>query len=80
MNSDKKRRLETAGWLVDDATGFLQLSEEEIRLLDLSLTDHSPFNPRLAAEASPPRRTRRDVSRCPRRASTGSWKDVLPDR
>ena len=37
MNSAKKKRLERAGWAVDDATQFLQLSQEESRFLELKL-------------------------------------------
>ena len=37
MNSVKKKRLERAGWVVADATEFLQLSEEEARFLELKL-------------------------------------------
>ena len=37
MNKDKKKRLELAGWVVGDAAGFLQLSEEESRFLELKM-------------------------------------------
>ena len=37
MNKDKKKRLELAGWVVGDAAGFLQLSDEESRFLELKL-------------------------------------------
>jgi len=37
MNSVKKKHLERAGWVVGDATEFLQLSEEEARFLGLKL-------------------------------------------
>ncbi len=37
MNHRNKKRLEQAGWVVGDATQFLQLSEEESRYLELKL-------------------------------------------
>jgi DNA-binding XRE family transcriptional regulator len=37
MNKDKKKWLELAGWVVGDAAGFLQLSDEESRFLELKL-------------------------------------------
>lgn len=37
MKSDKKARLERAGWRVGDATDFLDLSAEERRFVDLKL-------------------------------------------
>jgi DNA-binding XRE family transcriptional regulator len=37
MDKNKKKRLELAGWVVGDAGGFLQLSEEESRFLELKL-------------------------------------------
>jgi len=37
MNSVKKKRLERAGWVVGDATEFLQLRDEEARFLELKL-------------------------------------------
>ena len=37
MNTDKKKRLERAGWKIGDATEFLQLSEEESRFLEMKL-------------------------------------------
>lgn len=38
MNSVKKKRLETAGWIVGDAAEFVQLSDEERRLLEIRLS------------------------------------------
>jgi DNA-binding XRE family transcriptional regulator len=37
MNTAKKKQLEGAGWVVGDTAHFLQLSEEESRLLELKL-------------------------------------------
>ncbi len=37
MDKNKKKRLELAGWVVGDTSGFLQLSEEESRFLELKL-------------------------------------------
>jgi DNA-binding XRE family transcriptional regulator len=37
MNGSKKKRLESAGWVVGDAAGFLQLSTEEARFVELKL-------------------------------------------
>ncbi len=37
MTRDKKKRLERAGWVISDAAGFLQLSEEESRFLEMKL-------------------------------------------
>ena len=38
MNSIKKKRFVAAGWTVSDAAGFLQLSDEERRLLEMRLS------------------------------------------
>ena len=37
MDSAKKKRLERAGWVVGDASQFLELSAEETRFLELKL-------------------------------------------
>lgn len=37
MKQTKKRRLERAGWVVSDASGFLRLSAEEARFVELKL-------------------------------------------
>ena len=37
MNSSTKKRLDRAGWVVGDTAGFLQLSEEESRFLEMKL-------------------------------------------
>ena len=37
MNATRKNRLERAGWSIGDAAGFLQLTEEERRFLDLKI-------------------------------------------
>lgn len=37
MNSNRKRRLERAGWAVGDAAHFLRLSKEEARFIELKL-------------------------------------------
>lgn len=37
MKSDKKSRLEQAGWVVGDAAGFLKLSAQEQRFVELKL-------------------------------------------
>jgi ribosome-binding protein aMBF1 (putative translation factor) len=38
MNTDKLKRLQTAGWKMGNAEDFLQLSEEEARLVALKLS------------------------------------------
>ena len=38
MKTDKLERLQTAGWKVDSAEDFLQLSDEEARLVALKLS------------------------------------------
>jgi predicted XRE-type DNA-binding protein len=37
MRADKRRKLERAGWAVGDADDFLQLSDEEHRLVETKL-------------------------------------------
>jgi ribosome-binding protein aMBF1 (putative translation factor) len=37
VRKDKRRRLERAGWKIGDTTGFLQLSKEERRFIELKL-------------------------------------------
>lgn len=37
MRSDKRRKLERAGWTVGDASDFLQLSTDERRFVDVKL-------------------------------------------
>lgn len=37
MKTDKKRRLETAGWRVGDAKDFLELSSEEAEFVEIKL-------------------------------------------
>lgn len=37
MKSEKRKRLEKAGWTVGDAADFLQLSTEEARFVELKL-------------------------------------------
>ncbi|HVJ81404.1 MAG TPA: helix-turn-helix transcriptional regulator [Planctomycetia bacterium] len=38
MNSEKRKRLEAAGWKVGDAADFLGLSSEEAKLVDLRVS------------------------------------------
>ena len=38
MNTDKKKRLERAGWKIGDTAEFLQLSEEGSRFLEVKLS------------------------------------------
>jgi len=37
MNREKRKRLERAGWHVGDAGGFLELSEDERRFVEMKL-------------------------------------------
>lgn len=37
MNQAKRERLEKAGWIFEDAEDFLELTEEERRLVELRL-------------------------------------------
>lgn len=37
MDKNKKERLESSGWVVGDTQDFLDLSEEEMRLIDLKV-------------------------------------------
>ena len=39
MNSDKQKSLEAAGWKLGDASDFLQMSDDEIKLLDTRLRE-----------------------------------------
>ncbi|MDP1590791.1 MAG: hypothetical protein Q8M07_23755 [Prosthecobacter sp.] len=41
MSTDKLKRLRAAGWKVGSAEDFLQLSDEEARLVALKLTDET---------------------------------------
>ena len=38
MRSDKRRRLERAGWKIGDAADFLQLSDDERRFIETKLS------------------------------------------
>ncbi len=38
MDRAKKRKLEQCGWIVGDAAGFLELSDTELRLVEMKLS------------------------------------------
>jgi len=46
MKAEKLERLQSAGWTVGNAEDFLQLSEEEARLVALKLSLNSEANSR----------------------------------